>query len=49
MATDLGQPNNASWSDGFAEYIWYMRDHGVSEADVKLMTQTNPSKLFGLE
>ena len=49
MATDLGQPNNAGWSDGFAEYIWYMRDHGVSEADVKLMTRTNPARLFGLE
>ena len=49
MATDLGQPNNAGWADGFAEYIWYMLDHGIPANDVKKMTQDNPARLFGLE
>ena len=48
MATDLGQPFNPSWSDGFAEYIHYVLEHGVSEQDVVKMTQKNPAAILGL-
>ena len=47
MATDLGQPNNCSWSDGFAEYIHYMMDHGVTSEEIATMTRDNPARLFG--
>jgi len=49
MATDLGQPDNCCWSDGFAEYIHYMLERGISEEDIRIMTQTNPAKLLKLE
>ena len=49
MATDLGQPNNPGWSDGFAEYIDYMRTHGLTDAQIKAMIQTNPKTLLGLD
>lgn len=47
MATDLGQPFNCGWSDGFAEYISYMSEHGVSQTDLSKMTRENPARLFG--
>ena len=49
MATDLGQPNNPGWSDGFAEYIDYMRTHGLTDAQIKTMIQANPKALLGLD
>ena len=49
MATDLGQPNNPGWSDGFAEYIDYMRTHGLTDAQIKTMIQANPKTLLGLD
>lgn len=49
MATDLGQPSNPGWSDGFAEYIDYMRTHGLTDAQIKTMIQTNPKTLLGLD
>lgn len=48
MATDLGQPSNPGWSDGFAEYIAYMRAHGIRDDQIKTMICTNPRKLLGL-
>jgi hypothetical protein len=48
MATDLGQPGNCGWSDGFAEYIHYMLDHGVSQDEIRQMTRDNPRKLLGV-
>lgn len=48
MATDLGQPNNCGWSDGFAEYIHYMMEHGVTKEEIVTMTQENPARLLGI-
>lgn len=49
MATDLGQPANACWSEGFSEYIQYMLEHGVTEHEIDLMTRTNPAELLELD
>ena len=48
MATDLGQPFNCGWAEGFQEYIDFMYDHGVSEKDIDLMTRKNPAALLGI-
>ncbi len=49
MATDLGQPANASWSEGYSEYIEYILGHGVTEREIDLMTRTNPAELLELD
>lgn len=48
MATDLGQPNNPDWSNGFAEYIEYALAHGVTQKEIDMMTKENPARLLGL-
>lgn len=48
MATDLGQPSNAGWSEGFAEYIAYMLEHGITKEEIDLMTKVNPARLLGV-
>ncbi len=48
MATDLGQPGNCGWSEGFTEYINYMLEHGITKEEIDLMTKLNPAKLLGI-
>lgn len=48
MATDLGQPFNKTWSEGFTEYIDYMLDRGISSNEIEVMTRKNPMDLLGI-
>jgi Family of unknown function (DUF6282) len=49
LSSDLGQPNNPVHPDGLATYFEEMRKEGVSQADIDLMSQTNPAKALGLK
>jgi hypothetical protein len=48
LATDLGQVNNPLHPDGIAMFIEAMRTRGFSQADLDLMTKTNPAQALGL-
>ncbi len=49
LATDLGQPNNPLHTDGLMAFYKGLMALGISEADIVLMSQTNPAKLLGLK
>lgn len=49
LATDLGQPNNPLHTDGLLAFYKGLMALGISEADIVLMSQTNPAKLLGLK
>jgi hypothetical protein len=48
MATDYGQVDSPPAPEGMRRYIAQMLDAGISAADIRLMTQKNPSRLLGL-
>ena len=47
--TDGGQTENPNWEIAMVEYMQYLADHGVPEAQIYHMTKTIPSRLLGLE
>src|SRR6266571_3892755 len=49
LSTDLGQPNNPLHPDGLLAFYKGLMAHGISEADIVQMSQTNPAKLLGLK
>src|SRR5579871_404744 len=49
LSTDLGQPNNPLHTDGLLAMFKGLMAHGISEADIVQMSQTNPAKLLGLK
>jgi len=49
LSTDLGQPNNPVHTDGLLAFFKGLIAHGISEADIVQMSQTNPAKLLGLK
>jgi imidazolonepropionase-like amidohydrolase len=49
LSTDLGQPNNPLHTDGLLAFYKGLMAHGISEADIVQMSQTNPAKLLGLK
>ena len=49
LSTDLGQHANMTHPDGMEDMITGLLKEGVSQADVDLMTKTNPARLLGLE
>ena len=49
LSTDLGQPNNPLHPDGLLAFYKGLVAHGISEADIVQMSQTNPAKLLGLQ
>jgi Family of unknown function (DUF6282) len=49
VATDFGQAENPSPVDGLATYIAHLQAEGFSDADVAIMTRTNPARLLELE
>jgi hypothetical protein len=49
LASDLGQPNNPLHPDGLAAFFEALRMEGVSQADIDLMSQTNPARALGLQ
>jgi len=49
LASDLGQPANPLHPDGMALFFQALLKEGISEADIDLMSKTNPAKALGLQ
>ena len=49
LSTDLGQPGRPLHPDGLAAFFAALRKGGFSQADVDLMSKTNPAKALGLQ
>lgn len=49
IATDSGQVENPIWSESIVEYLQFMMDQGVSQAELDIMTKTNPARLLDLD
>lgn len=48
LSTDLGQPGKPLHPDGLVAFFAALRKEGFSQADVDLMSKTNPAKALGL-
>jgi hypothetical protein len=49
LSSDLGQPGNPLHPDGLAAFFEALRKEGLSDADIDLMSKTNPARTLGLE
>ena len=49
LSSDLGQPGNPLHPDGLAAFFEALRKEGLSDADIDLMSKTNPARALGLE
>ena len=49
LSSDLGQPGNPLHPDGLAAFFEALRKEGISQADLDLMSKTNPARVLGLE
>ena len=49
LSSDLGQPANPLHPDGLLAFYKALMAHGVSEAEIVQMSQTNPAKLLELK
>ena len=49
LSSDLGQPNNPLHPDGLATYFEALRKEGLTQAEIDLMSKTNPAKALGLQ
>ena len=49
LSSDLGQPANPLHPDGLSAFFQALRDRGLSQADIDLMSKTNPARALGLE
>ena len=49
LATDLGQPGRPFHPDGLAMFFEALRKEGLSQADIDLMSKTNPARALGLQ
>ncbi len=49
LSSDLGQPNNPVHPDGLAAYFEVLRKAGLTQAEIDLMSKTNPAKALGLQ
>jgi hypothetical protein len=49
LSSDLGQPGNPLHPDGLAAFYEALRKGGISQADIDLMSKTNPARALGLE
>lgn len=48
ISTDGGQIENPHWEDAMAQYLQYLADHGIPEAQITYMSRTLPAKLLGI-
>jgi hypothetical protein len=48
LVSDLGQFLNPLHTDGMKAFILGMREAGMSQSDIDLMTRHNPAWLLGL-
>ena len=49
LSSDLGQPGNPLHPDGLAAFFEALAKEGFSQADIDLMSKTNPARALGLE
>ena len=49
ISTDGGQIENPHWEDAMAQYLQYLTDHGIPEAQITYMSRTLPAKLLGID
>jgi predicted metal-dependent phosphotriesterase family hydrolase len=49
LSSDLGQRGNPTHPDGLAAFFDALRKQGFSQADIDLMSKTNPAQALGLE
>lgn len=49
IATDGGQPDAPPWEEALSRYICYLKNGGLSQAAIDLMTKKTPAYLLGLE
>jgi hypothetical protein len=48
LASDLGQPDKPLHPDGLAAFFAALRGEGFSQADIDVMSKTNPARALGL-
>jgi hypothetical protein len=49
LSSDLGQPENPLHPEGMALFFKILRKAGISQADIDLMSKTNPAHALGLK
>jgi hypothetical protein len=49
LSSDLGQPQNPLHTDGMLMFFNALLKEGISQADIDLMSKTNPAKALGLQ
>jgi len=49
LSTDLGQANNPLHPDGLVTFFDLLRKEGFTQAEIDLMSKTNPAKALGLK
>jgi microsomal dipeptidase-like Zn-dependent dipeptidase len=49
LSSDLGQASNPLHPDGLIAYFAGLRKEGISQADIDLMSKTNPARALGLQ
>jgi hypothetical protein len=49
LSSDLGQPGNPLHPDGLAAFYEALGKEGLPQADIDLMSKTNPARALGLE
>ena len=49
LSSDLGQPGNPSHPDGLAAFFQALRKQGFSQAEIDVMSKTNPARALGLQ
>ena len=48
MSTDCGNPANPPWEEAMREYVQYMAEHGITDAEIQHMTRKLPAWLLGI-
>lgn len=49
LASDLGQAGNPLHPDGLAAFFAALKENGLTQAEIDLMSKTNPAKALGLD
>jgi Family of unknown function (DUF6282) len=49
LSSDLGQPGRPLHPDGLAQFFQSLRKEGIVQADIDMMSKTNPARALGLQ
>jgi hypothetical protein len=49
LSSDMGQKGNPTHPDAMAAFFVALRHEGISQADIELMSRTNPARALGLQ